>query len=77
MLDNSPKASVVRNYLRNNYAYIGSKEAKYYTAYNGARDSLYYNRDKRDCILGKDSIDEQFAQAVVNCQERGLHYSMF
>lgn len=60
MLDNSPKASVVRNYLQNNYAYIGSKEAKYYTTYNGVQDSLYYNRDKRDCILGKDSIDEQF-----------------
>lgn len=77
MLDNSPKAAVVRDHLRNNYAHIGGKEAKYQTAYNGARDSPYYNRDKRDCILGKDSLREQLAQAVDNCKERGLHYNVF
>lgn len=59
MLDNSPKAVVVRNYLYNNYSYIGSREAKYQTAYNSTRDSLYYNRDKRDCILRKDSLRKQ------------------
>lgn len=77
MLDNSPKAAVVRNYLRNNYAYIGGKEAKYQTVYNSARDLLYYNRDKRDCILRKDSLRKQLAQAVDNYKERRLHYNMF
>lgn len=77
LLDNSPKAAVVRNHLRNNYSYISSREAKYQTAYNRARDSLYYNRDKRDCILGRDSLYKQLAQAVENCQERRLHYNVF
>lgn len=29
MLDNSPKLAIVREFLRNNYSYIGSSEAKY------------------------------------------------
>lgn len=77
MLDNSLKAAVVRNYLYNNYAYIGGREAKYQTVYNSARDSLYYNRDKRNCILRKDSLRKQLAQAVDNCKERRLYYNIF
>lgn len=59
MLDNSPKLAIVREFLRNNYSYIGSSEAKYQTTYNSIRDSLYYYYDKRDCIPSKDSIDDQ------------------
>lgn len=77
MLDNSLKPAIVREYLRNNYAYIGGREAKYQTAYNGARQSPYYYRNKRDCVLGKESLYEQFAQAVANCRERRLHFNVF
>lgn len=59
MLDNSPKLAVIREFLRNNYSYIGSSEAKYQTAYNSVQDSLYYYRDKRDYIPSKDSVDDQ------------------
>lgn len=77
MLDNSPKPAIVREHLRNNYAHIGGREAKYQTAYNGARDSLHYYRDKRDCLPRKDSLHKQLAEAVMNCKERGLHYNVF
>lgn len=77
MLDNSPKPIVVREHLRNNYSYIGGGEAKYQTAYNGARDSLYYYRNKRDCLPSKDLLYKQLEQAVSNCKERGLYYNVF
>lgn len=69
MLDNSPKPTVVYEHLRNNYSYIGGGEAKYQTAYNGARDSLYYYRNKRDCLPSKDLLYKQLEQAVSNCKE--------
>lgn len=77
MLDNSPKLAIVREHLRNNYAYIGSREAKYQTAYNGVRDSLYYYRNKRDCLPRKDLLYKQLEQAISNCKERGLYYNVF
>lgn len=77
MLDNSPKLAIVREFLRNNYSYIGSSEAKYQTAYNSVRDSLYYYRNKRDYIPSKDSVDDQLIQAVDNCRERRVYYSVF
>lgn len=45
--------------------------------YNGARDSLYYNRDKRDYILGKDLLYKQLALVVDNYRERRLYYNIF
>lgn len=77
MLDNSPKLAIVREHLRNNYAYIGSREAKYQTAYNSVRDLLHYYRNKRDCLPRKDSLYKQLAEAIINCKERGLHYNVF
>lgn len=77
MLDNSPKLAIVREYLRNNYAYIGSREAKYQTTYNGVRDLLYYYRNKRDCLPRKDLLYKQLEQAVSNYKERGLYYNVF
>lgn len=77
ILDNLPKPIVVREHLRNNYSYIGGGEAKYQTAYNGARDSLYYYRNKRDCLPSKDLLYKQLEQAVSNYKERGLYYNVF
>lgn len=77
MLDNSLKLVIVYEHLRNNYAHIGSREAKYQTAYNGVRDLLYYYRNKRDCLPRKDLLYKQLAEAIMNCKERGLYYNVF
>lgn len=77
MLDNSPRLAVVREFLKNNYSYIGSSEAKYQTVYNSVRDLPYYYCNKRDCIPRKESIEEQLGQAVKNCRERRLYYNVF
>lgn len=58
MLDNSLRLAIVCEFLKTNYSYIGSSEAKYQTAYNSVRDLPYYYRNKRDCIPRKESIEE-------------------
>lgn len=77
MLDNSLRLAIVREFLKNNYSYIGSSEAKYQTAYNSIRDLPYYYRNKRDCIPRKESIEEQLGQAIKNYRERRLYYNVF